>query len=88
MRVLIADDDEVTLSALGGMLRHLGHEAVVTRNGDDAWAIINSEDSPALAILDWMMPGVQGPEICRRLRSDQKRPYQYLILAHCKRPDA
>ena len=84
MRVLIADDDEVTLSALRGMLRHLGHEAVVTRSGDDAWAIINSEDSPALAILDWMMPGVEGPEICRRLRSQQKRPYRYLILLTVK----
>jgi diguanylate cyclase (GGDEF)-like protein len=84
MRVLIADDDEVILSALGGMLRHLGHEPVVTHNGDDAWAVINSEDPPALAILDWMMPGVEGPEICRRLRLHQKRPYQYLILLTVK----
>lgn len=84
MRVLIADDDEVTLGALAGMLRHLDHEPVVTANGNDAWAIINSEDSPALAILDWMMPGVEGTEICRRLRSHRKRPYQYLILLTAK----
>jgi two-component system, cell cycle response regulator len=84
MRVLIADDDDVTLTALAGMLTHLGHEAVLARDGAEAWELICREDAPALAILDWMMPHIEGPEICRRLRRHQKRPYQYLVILTAK----
>lgn len=84
MRVLIADDDDVTLSALQGMLTHLGHEAVLAHDGTEAWELICGEDAPALAILDWMMPDIEGPEICRRLRKHEKRPYQYLIILTAK----
>ena len=84
MRVLIADDDDVTLTALQGMLTHLGHEAVLARDGTEAWELICREDAPSLAILDWMMPDIEGPEICRRLRDHEKRPYQYLIMLTAK----
>ena len=84
MRVLVADDDEITVVALEGMLRHLGHEAVVARNGAQAWELIRRDDAPTLAILDWMMPDIEGPEICRRVREDRKRPYQYLIILTAK----
>lgn len=84
MRVLIADDDDVTLTALQGMLSHLGHEAVVAHDGTEAWELICREDAPQLAILDWMMPDIEGPEICRRLRNHEKRPYQYLIMLTAK----
>ncbi len=84
MKVLIADDDEVTIAALEGMLRHLGHEAVVARNGTEAWKLISCDDAPPLAILDWMMPDMEGPEICRKLRQNDKRPYQYLIMLTAK----
>ena len=84
MKVLIADDDEITIVALDGMLRHLGHEAVIARNGTEAWDLICMDDAPSLAILDWMMPDLEGPEICRRLRQNHKRPYQYLIMLTAK----
>jgi diguanylate cyclase (GGDEF)-like protein len=84
MKVLIADDDEVTIAALQGMLGHLGHEVVVARNGTEAWELICQDDAPPLAILDWMMPDMEGPEICRRLRQNDKRPYQYLIMLTAK----
>jgi diguanylate cyclase (GGDEF)-like protein len=84
MRVLIADDDDVVLTVLEGLLEHLGHEAVVARDGTQAWDLIQREDAPSLAILDWMMPGMDGVEICRRLRQDAKRPYQYLIMLTAK----
>jgi two-component system, cell cycle response regulator len=84
MRVLVADDDEITLVALDGMLSHLGHEAVLARNGTEAWELIRRDDAPSLAILDWMMPDIEGPEICRRVREDRKRPYQYLIMLTAK----
>lgn len=84
MRVLIADDDDVTLTTLQGMLTHLGHEPVLARDGTEAWELICREDAPSLAILDWMMPHIEGPEICRRLRQHEKRPYQYLIILTAK----
>ena len=84
MKVLVADDDEVTRAALSGMLIHLGHDPVVARNGSEAWDVICSEDGPSLAIIDWLMPDIEGPEICRRLRDSAKRPYQYLIMLTAK----
>ena len=84
MRVLIADDHDVTRTALSGMLVHLGHDPVIARNGSEAWDLICREDAPALAILDWLMPDIEGPEICRRLRDSAKRPYQYLIMLTAK----
>lgn len=84
MKVLIADDDDVVLAVLEGLLGHLGHEAVMAHDGTEAWELIQREDAPSLAILDWMMPGVDGAEICRRIREDVKRPYQYLIMLTAK----
>ena len=84
MKVLIADDDDVVLTVLEGLLDHLGHEAVVAHDGTEAWDLLQREDAPQLAILDWMMPGIDGVEICRRIRQDVKRPYQYLIMLTAK----
>jgi len=84
LRILVADDDEVVLTALTGLLRHLGHEAVIARDGTEAWNLIQREDAPSLVILDWLMPGFNGLEICRRLRQDKKRPYQYVIMLTAK----
>jgi two-component system, cell cycle response regulator len=80
MRVLIADDDAVTLRQLSGLLTHLGHEPVTAHDGAEAWAAIEAADGPALVILDWMMPPPDGVEICRRLRDSGRRPYQYVLL--------
>ncbi len=80
MKVLIADDDESTLSVLAALLDDIGHEAVLARDGLEAWAIIQGREAPPLAILDWMMPGMDGVDICRELRHQQKRPYPYLIM--------
>src|SRR5687768_2164613 len=84
MKVLIADDDEVTRVTLETLLRDLGHDVLVARDGTEAWDAICAEDAPLLAILDWMMPGMDGIEICRRLRDGDKRPYQYLIMLTAK----
>jgi diguanylate cyclase (GGDEF)-like protein len=53
---------------------------VVTRDGDEAWRVLDSEAPPQLAILDWMMPGLDGVELCRRVRSKGHEPYVYCIL--------
>jgi DNA-binding response OmpR family regulator len=80
MRILVADDDEVTRHQLSGYLTHLGHEAVEARDGLEAWSALQTPDAPPLVILDWMMPAPDGVEICRRLRQSHKRPYQYVIM--------
>jgi diguanylate cyclase (GGDEF)-like protein len=84
MKLLVADDDEVTRIALSGLLEDLGHEVVAACDGNEAWEILQSKDSPSLAILDWMMPGPDGVELCRRVRADKTQPYRYLIMFTAK----
>jgi two-component system cell cycle response regulator len=80
MRILIADDDFVSRRILEAKLAKWGYDVVVTCNGDEAWDVLRSEGAPVLAILDWMMPGMDGVEICRRMRKEMQEPYIYIIL--------
>ncbi|MCS6863758.1 MAG: response regulator [Gemmataceae bacterium] len=80
VRVLIAEDDPVSCLVLERTLRGWGHDLVITRTGNDAWAALQLEDAPPLAILDWMMPGLEGPEVCRRVRALAKPIPTYIIL--------
>jgi len=68
MRILIAEDDTVSRRVLEATLIKWGHEVTVVCDGDEAWAALQRDDAPSLAILDWMMPGVDGVELCRRAR--------------------
>ncbi len=80
MRILIADDDRATTVMLAGTLEAWGLEVAVVHDGTAAWARIIGKDPPALAILDWEMPGLDGIEICRRVRAWPLRVPVYLIL--------
>ncbi|MEN6350782.1 MAG: diguanylate cyclase [Syntrophomonas sp.] len=80
MRVLVADDDGLFRRALGDSLQKWGYEPVVCRDGNEAFTVLEQEDSPALVILDWTMPGMEGTEICRRIRSRNTPNYVYIIL--------
>jgi diguanylate cyclase (GGDEF)-like protein len=80
MRILIAEDDPVSRRLLEAKLVKWGYDVTVTCDGDQAWEALRSEDAPRLAILDWMMPGVDGVEICRKLRKENREPYTYIIL--------
>lgn len=80
MKLLIADDEGIPLKALERTLLDWGHEVLTARDGPEAWAILQHEDAPTLAILDWMMPGLEGPEVCRRVRSLKRSVQPYLIL--------
>lgn len=84
MRMLIAEDDVVSRRVLETTLVKWGHEVIVTRDGDEAWAALQGEGAPGLAILDWMMPGLDGPEVCRRVRQVNSRTPVYLILLTAK----
>jgi sigma-B regulation protein RsbU (phosphoserine phosphatase) len=80
MRILIADDDRMSTMMLGRTLEHWGFEVVVVHDGSEAWACIAGGAPPALAIVDWMMPGIDGIELCRRIRQTPPRSPVYVIL--------
>lgn len=81
MKVLIADDDPVNLRYLQSVLAEWGYEPVAVRNGPEALQALHGEDAPRIAILDWMMPGLNGIQICTEVRRQKVNlHYTYLIL--------
>lgn len=80
MQVLLAEDDPVSRRLLEVHLQQWGYQVVAAGDGDQAWAILQQADAPRLAVLDWMMPGLSGPEVCRRVRAQAKEPYTYILL--------
>lgn len=86
MRILIADDSIVSRHLLDATLRKWGYQVVVACDGNEAWSILQSEDAPDIAILDWVMPGLTGPEVCRRVRANAKEKdiYTYILLLTSK----
>lgn len=80
MRILIADDDAVSRMVLQAALRSWGHEVAVVNDGDAAWEHLRGDDPAPIAILDWIMPGIVGPELCRRARELSRAVPSYLIL--------
>jgi two-component system, cell cycle response regulator len=80
VRVLIAEDDPVSRRVLETMLMRWGYETVVACDGSQAWARLNVPDPPPLAILDWMMPGMSGLDVCQLVRQTRRSEYVYIIL--------
>jgi len=80
VRVLVAEDDAISRLRLQKRLADWGYEVTAVDDGERAWAALQVDDPPQLAILDWMMPKLDGPEICRRLRSLDTAQYTYVIL--------
>jgi two-component system cell cycle response regulator len=80
MRVLIAEDDLTSRMLLTKVLEKWGYDVTVTVNGAEAWEILQSADSPRIAILDWMMPEMDGIDVCRRARALDTRQPPYIIL--------
>ncbi len=84
MKVLVADDDRITRLKLVAILEKWGYEVIACEDGLEAWEIIEQEDSPSLLMLDWMMPGMSGPEICRKVRELGRVPYCFIIMLTSK----
>jgi diguanylate cyclase (GGDEF)-like protein len=84
MRVLIADDSAMSRTLLRGTLERWGYEVIVAEDGEQAWSILSSEAAPPLAILDWIMPGMTGVDVCRKVRKTAQEPYTYLLLLTSK----
>src|SRR5579885_544556 len=80
MRILLAEDDLIPRRMLQAALTGWGHEVVAVADGLAAWDALREPTGPKLAILDWMMPGLDGPEVCRRLRELPTQEPVYVIL--------
>jgi len=80
MRILIAEDDATSRLVLKRLLSRWEYEVVETSDGEAAWEVLRSPDSPPLAILDWIMPGLDGVDVCRKVREQNRPEPHYLIL--------
>ncbi|MBN1265745.1 MAG: diguanylate cyclase [Anaerolineales bacterium] len=80
VKILVAEDEAVSRQILKKTLESWGYDAVLVSNGDNAWKILNEENPPRLAILDWVMPGMDGLTICRKLRERKDDLYSYILL--------
>ena len=80
MKVLIAEDDRISRRLLEMTLKRLEFEVVITENGQQALDVLNGEDPPQLAILDWMMPELDGVDVCREVREQKRDKYTYIIF--------
>jgi CheY-like chemotaxis protein len=79
-RVLIADDDVIARRFLESAVRQSGYEVTVVSSGDEAWRVLSSRDVPTIAVLDWMMPGLTGLELCEKVRAANLPVPPYLIV--------
>jgi len=84
MKILIAEDDLTSRRMLEARLVKWGYEVVVVCDGNEAWEVLQGDDAPQLAILDWMMPGMDGVEVCRNVRERESDSHIYIILLTAK----
>ncbi len=91
MKLLIAEDDPAVARQLERFLTSWNYDVVVARDGLSAWELFQEPQAPRIAILDWLMPGMDGVELCRRVRLLRSEPYTYIVLLDAKvrtgRPD-
>jgi diguanylate cyclase (GGDEF)-like protein len=88
-RVLVAEDNDSTRRILFHVLQQWGYDIVLSKNGLEAWEILRQERPPELVILDWEMPGMDGIELCRRLRDKSRSYYHYVLMitGRCDKQD-
>jgi diguanylate cyclase (GGDEF)-like protein len=82
--ILVADDDPIFRHVLQSCLEKWDYPVLAVENGAHAWKILQQPDAPQMVILDWMMPGLDGLELCRKLRHQREGPYKYLLLVTAK----
>ncbi len=80
MKILVAEDDTTSRRILGAVLTKLGYDVTCVEDGAAAWEEFRKEDPPRIAVLDWMMPGMSGPVLCKKVRERGDEEYTYIIL--------
>jgi len=84
MKILIADDEPVSRRLIERTLERYGYEVISAGDGAEAARELSKPDGPRLALIDWMMPELDGPEVCRQIRARQSSPYVYMLLLTSK----
>ena len=84
MRILIADDDATSRVVLTAVVSKLGHDCLITSDGTSAWERLLTQPVDVL-LTDWMMPGLDGPELCARVRKSLGDRYVYIVLIRSSR---
>jgi len=84
MSILIADDNLVLQAVLKAMLEQWGYDVVVASDGEEAWRLLDRDDGPRVAILDWLMPALDGIDVCRRVRARNRGRYTYILMLTAK----
>jgi diguanylate cyclase (GGDEF)-like protein/PAS domain S-box-containing protein len=84
LRVIVADDSAVVRELLRRFMERWGYDVLLASDGSEAWDLLQYGDVPTIAILDWIMPGVEGIELCRRVRRLSRRHYTYILLLTAK----
>jgi len=84
MKILIADDEALSRKMLQRLLEKWGYDVVVAEDGNAAWEHLTSPTAPRMALLDWMMPGQNGVDVCREMRKMRPEPYTYILLLTAK----
>ena len=79
-KILIAEDDPVLRRMLEALLVKSGYDVMAVSDGLQAMRVLESDDAPSLAVLDWVMPGLEGPQVCQKIRQRSDRPYIYILL--------
>jgi sigma-B regulation protein RsbU (phosphoserine phosphatase) len=80
LHVLVADDEPVSRTVVGAMLKKAGYTVTYAPDGEAAWKQLDREDPPAIALLDWEMPGLAGPEVVAKIRGRDSQTPTYVIL--------
>ncbi len=84
MKILIAEDDITSKLILESIISKWSFEVVGVNNGLEAWEVLQQQDVPPIAILDWEMPGMDGPELCKRIKMLDRENPVYIILLTCR----
>jgi len=84
-KILIAEDDRTSRWTLEAILKKSGYEVIAASNGKEAWQVMEGENPPPLAVIDWMMPEMDGVEFCRKVRESAGLSSTYIILLTSKR---
>jgi CheY-like chemotaxis protein len=85
MKVLVVEDDAVQRVALEGAVKRFGHNPVVAEDGEQAWDAFTAGADLRVVLTDWLMPTVDGIELCRRIRRQRQRPYTYILMLTIKK---
>jgi len=80
MRILVADDSPLSAKVLVSIVTKAGHECTVVADGESAWSVASGRDPPRIMFLDWVMPGIDGLELCRRVRALKLDNYIYIVI--------